>query len=59
IISSMYLSILIDMNIIPRIGLWHVYGHQDSCYVWYALNFICGTSRIDREIIKTLWTSLN
>lgn len=59
IISSMYLSILIDMNIIPRIGLWYVYGHQDSCYVWYALNFICGTSRIDREIIKTLWTSLN
>ncbi|KAG2073707.1 hypothetical protein BDR04DRAFT_1127056 [Suillus decipiens] len=31
--SSMYLSIHIGMDIIPGIGLWHVHGHQDSCYV--------------------------
>ncbi|KAG2143570.1 uncharacterized protein EDB93DRAFT_1105234 [Suillus bovinus] len=30
----------------PR--LWHVHGHQDSCYV-----------RIDGEIMETLWASLN
>ncbi|KAG1851275.1 hypothetical protein C8R48DRAFT_541078, partial [Suillus tomentosus] len=32
ITSSMYLSIPIGMDIIPGIGLWHVHGHQDSCY---------------------------
>ncbi|KAG2057442.1 hypothetical protein BDR06DRAFT_980855 [Suillus hirtellus] len=48
ITSSMYLSIPIGMDIISGIGLWHVHGHQDSCYVW-----------IDREIMETLWASLN
>ncbi|KAG1895644.1 uncharacterized protein F5891DRAFT_984083 [Suillus fuscotomentosus] len=48
IASSMYLSIPIGMDIIPGIGLWHVHGHQDSCYV-----------RIDGEIMETLWASLN
>ncbi|KAG2068957.1 hypothetical protein BDR04DRAFT_1022816, partial [Suillus decipiens] len=57
--SSMYLSILISMVIIPGIGLWHVHGHQDSCYVRYASNFIHGTGRINREIMETLWASLN
>ncbi|KAG2347673.1 hypothetical protein BDR05DRAFT_849547, partial [Suillus weaverae] len=59
ITSSMYLSIPIGMDIIPGIGLWHVHGHQDSCYVRYASNFICGTGRIDGEIMETLWASLN
>ncbi|KAG2094649.1 uncharacterized protein F5147DRAFT_657123 [Suillus discolor] len=39
--------------------LWHVHGHQDSCYVQYASNFIRGTGRIDGEIMETLWASLN
>ncbi|KAG1784991.1 uncharacterized protein HD556DRAFT_1250523 [Suillus plorans] len=59
IASSMYLSIPISMDIIPGIGLWHVDGHQDSCYVRYASNFIRGTGRIDGEIMETLWASLN
>ncbi|KAG1882456.1 hypothetical protein F4604DRAFT_1879500 [Suillus subluteus] len=59
ITSSMYLSIPFGMDIIPGIGLWHVHGHQDSCYVRYASNFIHGTGRIDREIMETLWASLN
>ncbi|KAG1849570.1 hypothetical protein C8R48DRAFT_750224 [Suillus tomentosus] len=59
IASSMYLSIPIGMDIIPGIGLWHVHGHQDSCYVRYASNFIHGTGRIDGEIMETLWASLN
>ncbi|KAG2100190.1 uncharacterized protein F5147DRAFT_747185 [Suillus discolor] len=50
ITSSMYLSIPMGMNIIPGIGF---------CYVWYASNFIHGTGRIDREIMETLWASLN
>jgi hypothetical protein len=59
IASSMYLSIPVGMDIIPGIGLWHVHGHQDSCYVRYASNFINGTGRIDGEIMETLWAPLN
>jgi len=47
------------MKIIPRIGLWHVHGHQDSCYVCYASNFIPETSRMDGKIMETLWAPLN
>ena len=57
--ASMYLSIPSSMKIIPAIGLWHVHGHQDSCYVRYASNFIPGTGRIDGEIMETLWAPLN
>ncbi|KAG1901338.1 uncharacterized protein F5891DRAFT_1187617 [Suillus fuscotomentosus] len=48
-----------QLTIIPRIGLWHVHGHQDSCYVRYASNFIEGIGRIDGEIMETLWAWLN
>ncbi|KAG2070487.1 hypothetical protein BDR04DRAFT_1128462 [Suillus decipiens] len=51
--------IVLELIIIPGIGLWHVHGHQDSCYVWYASNFIEGIGRIDREIMETLWAHLN
>ncbi|KAG1733101.1 hypothetical protein EDB19DRAFT_1896646 [Suillus lakei] len=39
--------------------LWHVHGHQDSCYVRYASNFIEGIGWINREIMETLWACLN
>ncbi|KAG1889071.1 uncharacterized protein F5891DRAFT_1198771 [Suillus fuscotomentosus] len=48
-----------QLTIIPGIGLWHVHGHQDSCYVRYASNFIEGIGRIDGEIMETLWARLN
>ena len=48
-----------ELTIIPGIGLWHVHGHQDSCYVRYASNFIEGIGRIDGEIMETLWARLN
>ncbi|KAG1800082.1 hypothetical protein EV424DRAFT_1474860 [Suillus variegatus] len=41
------------------IGLWHVHGHQDKCYVRYASTFITGAARIDGEIMETLWAPLN
>ncbi|KAG1721480.1 uncharacterized protein EDB91DRAFT_1256508 [Suillus paluster] len=47
------------LTIMPRIGLWHVHGHQDSCYVRYASNFIEGIGHIDGEIMETLWAPLN
>ncbi|KAG1845595.1 hypothetical protein C8R48DRAFT_750720 [Suillus tomentosus] len=48
-----------ELEITPGIGLWHVHGHQDSCYVRYASNFIQGAARIDGEIMETLWAPLN
>ncbi|KAG1859084.1 hypothetical protein C8R48DRAFT_748627 [Suillus tomentosus] len=38
--DSPYLDLPWGMEIIPGIGLWHVHGHQDKCYVRYASNFI-------------------
>ncbi|KAG1898525.1 uncharacterized protein F5891DRAFT_1129506 [Suillus fuscotomentosus] len=45
--ESLYLSLPSGMEIILGIGLWHVHGHQDKCYVWYASMFITGAARID------------
>ncbi|KAG2058431.1 hypothetical protein BDR06DRAFT_980321 [Suillus hirtellus] len=57
--ESLYLSLPSGMEIIPGIGLWHVHGHQDKCYVRYASTFITGAARIDGEIMETLWAPLN
>ncbi|KAG1843425.1 hypothetical protein C8R48DRAFT_559693, partial [Suillus tomentosus] len=57
--DSPYLDLPWGMEIIPGIGLWHVHGHQDKCYVRYASNFITGAARIDGEIMETLWAPLN
>ncbi|KAG1800198.1 uncharacterized protein HD556DRAFT_1341629 [Suillus plorans] len=56
---SRFLEMAQQLTIIPGIGLWHVHGHQDSCYVQYASNFIEGIGRIDGEIMETLWARLN
>ncbi|KAG1862834.1 hypothetical protein DFJ58DRAFT_635999, partial [Suillus subalutaceus] len=57
--ESPYLDLPWGMEVIPGIGLWHVHGHQDKCYVRYASNFITGAARIDGEIMETLWAPLN
>ncbi|KAG1725096.1 hypothetical protein EDB19DRAFT_1833904 [Suillus lakei] len=57
--ESLHLRIPSRMDIIPGIGLWHIHGHQDKCYVWYASNFIPGAARIDGEVMETLWAPLN
>ncbi|KAG2086317.1 uncharacterized protein F5147DRAFT_659237 [Suillus discolor] len=54
IADSPFLDIPEQLEIIPGIGLWHIHGHQDSCYVRYASNFIKGAARIDGEIMETL-----
>ena len=56
---SRFLEMVPELTIIPGIGLWHVHGHQDSCYVRYASNFIEGIGWIDGEIMETLWARLN
>ncbi|KAG1863238.1 hypothetical protein DFJ58DRAFT_715175 [Suillus subalutaceus] len=45
--ESLHLTIPSGMEIIPGIRLWHIHGHQDKCFIWYASNFIPGTARID------------
>ena len=57
--KSPYLSLPWALKIIPGIGLWHIHGHQDSCYCRYAPTFIPGAARIEGEIMETLWASLN
>ncbi|KAG2058074.1 hypothetical protein BDR06DRAFT_968990 [Suillus hirtellus] len=57
--DSSHLSIPASMEIVPGIGLWHVHGHQDKCYVQYASTFITGAARINEEIMETLWVPLN
>ncbi|KAG1775259.1 hypothetical protein EV702DRAFT_1047112 [Suillus placidus] len=51
--ESPYLDLPWGMEVTPGIGLWHVHGHQDKCYVWYASNFITGAARIDGKIMET------
>ncbi|KAG1720700.1 hypothetical protein EDB19DRAFT_1835837 [Suillus lakei] len=57
--ESLHLGIPSGMDIVPGIGLWHVHGHQDKCYVRYTSNFIPGAARIDGEVMETLWAPLN
>ncbi|KAI6143082.1 hypothetical protein BKA82DRAFT_4017826 [Pisolithus tinctorius] len=57
--ENRYLSLPSGLQIQPSIGLWHVHGHQTECFAIYAPNFILGASRVDSEIMETLWSSLN
>ncbi|KAG1751888.1 hypothetical protein EDB19DRAFT_1628301 [Suillus lakei] len=57
--DSPFLELDQALEIMLGIGLWHVHGHQDSCYIRYASSFITGAARIDGEIMETLWAPLN
>ncbi|KAI5998973.1 hypothetical protein F5J12DRAFT_784815 [Pisolithus orientalis] len=57
--ENRYLSLPSRLQIQPRIGLWHVHGHQTECFTRYAPNFILGAGQVDSEIMETLWSSLN
>lgn len=54
-----YLNWPPGLNIIPSIGLFHVHGHQNSCFARYAPAFIPGAGRDDGEILERLWSVLN
>lgn len=56
--ASPYLSLPDGIQIDKGIGLFHIHGHQDSCYSRFAPNFIPGTGQQDGEIIETLWWPL-
>ncbi|KAI0941523.1 hypothetical protein AcW1_003396 [Taiwanofungus camphoratus] len=54
-----YLQMPKGLKIVKGISLFHVHGHQDACFIGYSPSFIPGTSLVDGEILKTLWSSLN
>ena len=48
-------SVILDR----AIGMFHVHGHQDSCFYRYATSFVTGGGMVDGEIAETLWSVLN
>ena len=48
-----------NLDLVFGIGLFHVHGHQDSCFPQYAPHFIKGAGHVDGEVIETLWAPLN
>ena len=48
-----------NLVIVPDIGMWHMHGHQSSCFAWYSPLFIPGAGWVNGEIIETLWSNLN
>jgi hypothetical protein len=48
-----------DMIVDAAIGLFHVHGHQDSCFFRYATTFIPGSGIVAGEILESLWSVLN
>ena len=41
------------------IGLFHVHGHQATCFPRYSPDFIHGVGQVDGEVVETLWSQLN
>ncbi|KAH8087120.1 hypothetical protein BXZ70DRAFT_1011599 [Cristinia sonorae] len=53
------LSLPFGTAILWLIGMFHIHGHQDACFVRHAPTFMTGAADIDGEIIETLWVTLN
>ncbi len=47
------------LEMVRAIGLFHVHGHVDQCYAWFAPSFVPGAGQVDGEILETLWSVLN
>jgi hypothetical protein len=57
--SSPHLTIPPGLKFQRAIGLFHVHGHQDTCFARFAPNFIQGAGQVDGEILESLWAPLN
>ncbi len=57
--SSSHLKIPDSLELRLGIGLFHIYGHQDTCLARYSPSFIEGGWQIDGETIEILWALLN
>jgi hypothetical protein len=47
------------LTIDQAIGLLHVHGHKEECFLRYAPSFIPGSGIVAGEILESLWSSLN
>ena len=47
------------LTIDAAIGLFHIHGHQDTCFFRYATSFIPGAAVVAGEILESLWAVLN
>lgn len=54
-----FLDIPASLPVLPAIGLFHVHGHQQSCYARFAPTFVRGIGKGDGEILETNWGVLN
>ena len=57
--NNEFIKLLLNFNILPGIGIWHVHGHQATCFAQYAPLVIPGAGWVNSEIIETLWSNLN
>lgn len=48
-----------NLSLDAAIGLFHVHGHQDTCFFRYATSFIPGAAVVAGEILESLWAVLN
>ena len=51
--------LLQNLIINAAIGLFHVHGHQDTCFFRYATTFIPGAAVVAGKILESLWAVLN
>ena len=49
----------VGLKLDRAIGLFHVHGHKEQCFFWYATTFIPGAGITVGEILEMLWSSLN
>jgi hypothetical protein len=47
------------LQVDAAISLFHVHAHKDDCFFRFAPIFIPGTGVVPREILESLWSSLN
>ena len=47
------------LSLVGGVGVFHVHGHQQSCWAEYSPGFIPGAGQVDGEILETLWKQLN
>ena len=57
--GSSHLKISDGLELRLGIGLFHIYGHQDTCLTRYLPSFIKGSRQIDGKTIEMLWAPLN
>ena len=57
--GSDYLKKPDNLKLKLAIGLFHIYGHQNTCLVRYSSSFFEGGRQINGETIKMLWAPLN